>query len=369
MPEARQDALIRQLQGALTDQLAGQLTLAPHPVGLLFDCTIDAAGSGALGNAGYHMRGGINCINGVNGPRGGTAGTHNDWINTDTDGAKADYANSTDFSFFGGMFMAETFATKGSFQGHIVNVISSDDGGTNTGYQEAFGYYGSMQSDCKGALTGMAEFSNHVMAGKQARASVINLILNEENAQSTYPTALGSTSQWARGARAIDLISGGAQPAGVGINFRGAWKRPLLYDTGGGQGVVINDAGYVDISRVVGTGAAGLRIFTRWGQGDSGGTPDVLAVGNPALEIRTDMLRFADATTNPTPVADVTLGRGGASQIDITGKLKVTAAVGFNNNTPVGKQTVSGAKGGNAALGSLLNALVAFGLITDSTTA
>ena len=42
--------------------------------------------------------------------------------------------------------------------------------------------------------------------------------------------------------------------------------------------------------------------------------------------------------------------------------------VGFYNATPVTKQTVSGSKGGNAALASLLSALAALGLITNSTT-
>lgn len=42
---------------------------------------------------------------------------------------------------------------------------------------------------------------------------------------------------------------------------------------------------------------------------------------------------------------------------------------GFYGAAPVAKQTVSGAKGGNAALGSLLTALANLGLITDSTSA
>lgn len=43
--------------------------------------------------------------------------------------------------------------------------------------------------------------------------------------------------------------------------------------------------------------------------------------------------------------------------------------VGFNNTPPVAKPTVTGAKGGNAALGSLLTALASYGLVTDSSTA
>lgn len=42
--------------------------------------------------------------------------------------------------------------------------------------------------------------------------------------------------------------------------------------------------------------------------------------------------------------------------------------VSFFNATPAAKQTVTGSKGGNAALASLIAALAAYGLITDSTT-
>jgi hypothetical protein len=43
-------------------------------------------------------------------------------------------------------------------------------------------------------------------------------------------------------------------------------------------------------------------------------------------------------------------------------------ALGFFAATPSAKPTVSGSRGGNAALGSLINALATLGLITDSTT-
>jgi hypothetical protein len=48
---------------------------------------------------------------------------------------------------------------------------------------------------------------------------------------------------------------------------------------------------------------------------------------------------------------------------------KFDLPVGFNNTTPVAKPTITGSRGGNAALASLLAALAATGLLTDSTTA
>jgi hypothetical protein len=42
--------------------------------------------------------------------------------------------------------------------------------------------------------------------------------------------------------------------------------------------------------------------------------------------------------------------------------------IGFFGTTPVAKPTVTGSRGGNAALASLLTQLAAMGLIVDSTT-
>lgn len=49
--------------------------------------------------------------------------------------------------------------------------------------------------------------------------------------------------------------------------------------------------------------------------------------------------------------------------------VQFVSTVGFNNSAPIAKPTVSGAKGSNAALASLLTALAAYGLVTDSTSA
>jgi hypothetical protein len=62
---------------------------------------------------------------------------------------------------------------------------------------------------------------------------------------------------------------------------------------------------------------------------------------------------------------DLFLGRNAA----IGGTLAVTGNVGFNGTAPAAKPTVTGSRGGNAALASLLTALAGLGLITDSSTA
>lgn len=55
--------------------------------------------------------------------------------------------------------------------------------------------------------------------------------------------------------------------------------------------------------------------------------------------------------------------------VNATERVRFNATgIGFNGSTPVAKPTVTGAKGGNAALTSLMSALSALGLVTDSTT-
>lgn len=65
-------------------------------------------------------------------------------------------------------------------------------------------------------------------------------------------------------------------------------------------------------------------------------------------------------------------GTGGVRLKDGAGANKVevnTTGIGFHATAPVAKPTVTGSRGGNAALASLLTALANYGLITDSTTA
>lgn len=92
----------------------------------------------------------------------------------------------------------------------------------------------------------------------------------------------------------------------------------------------------------------------RWTSTTNGS--EMAAVNQTQSAFRIQSLRgnevrmYGDANTTPT--------------------VHVTASgLGFNNATPIAKPTVTGSRGGNAALASLLTALASYGLITDSTTA
>lgn len=78
-----------------------------------------------------------------------------------------------------------------------------------------------------------------------------------------------------------------------------------------------------------------------------------------------------------SPVTGIRLGgdalanlyRSAPGVLNTDAALAVGGGAGFNGAAPVAKPTVSGSRGGNEALASLLTALAAMGLITDNTTA
>lgn len=57
-----------------------------------------------------------------------------------------------------------------------------------------------------------------------------------------------------------------------------------------------------------------------------------------------------------------------AGNINTSGNWTIGGNVGFNGTAPIAKPTITGSRGGNAALASLLTALANYGLITDSST-
>lgn len=81
------------------------------------------------------------------------------------------------------------------------------------------------------------------------------------------------------------------------------------------------------------------------------------------LDTPTDTYTVANKNTSGSylPLTGGTI----AGNLITTGSTKMNT-VGFYNTTPQSKQTVSGSRGANAALASLLTALATVGLITDS---
>lgn len=91
--------------------------------------------------------------------------------------------------------------------------------------------------------------------------------------------------------------------------------------------------------------------------------------GNDVRQIGTDGSQFfyQALTCQSAVTCQSTLAVTGATTCSST--LKVVGNVGFNNVTPIAKPTLTGAKSSNAALASVISALVSYGLVIDSTTA
>lgn len=81
----------------------------------------------------------------------------------------------------------------------------------------------------------------------------------------------------------------------------------------------------------------------------------------------TDLLN--ELTTLPDPSAQVAEAIKTLALKANIASPAFTTSIGFNGSAAIAKQTVTGARGGNAALASLLTAMATVGLITDSTTA
>lgn len=91
------------------------------------------------------------------------------------------------------------------------------------------------------------------------------------------------------------------------------------------------------------------------------------AEANPRVKL--DMTGKLSFGPGGATAPDTNLYRSAADVLKTDDALSIGGNVGFYNTTPAAKPTVSGSRGGNAALASLLTALAGLGLITDSTTA
>jgi hypothetical protein len=145
----------------------------------------------------------------------------------------------------------------------------------------------------------------------------------------------------------------------------------VLYDDGDNNGATNERTQLNYVDQLTANGAASVaeqgyvsgESFVRWQRLGSGAM--VYGNGSGATDTTGWSRSGAGALTTPSQVSTATLvarsGTGTQFTIGATG-------IGAFNGAQAAKQTVTGAKGGNAALTSLIAALVAYGLITDTTT-
>jgi hypothetical protein len=149
------------------------------------------------------------------------------------------------------------------------------------------------------------------------------------------------------------------QPSGGATSFGSGSQNVLTVTPGSAAGTGIkfqqsSSAGWFEFDGVLyvtSGGATDLSVATGISLGSA-----VAANGNTVIQ-----------TANGS---NILLTPQGSAYVGVTSALRVQGSLGaFNTVPPASKPTVTGAKGSNAALASLLTALASYGLVTDSTTA
>ena len=226
-------------------------------------------------------------------------------------------------------------------------------------------------------------------------------LLNKVAAEPAYSvdstvTATGTTGPTAYNIRAtVTILSGGGAASGVRLptpqvgrilfiwNFTASSKRIYPHDletiNGGptadipfAQGMMLVCTGSGSWAATAATTNASGDIFFDAADADTAtgaGHLISLAAGNGGATSGaggTVILTAGDAI-GASPGGSMVLTAGNGTP---NGGIRLaTTLLGFFATAPVAKPAVTGSRGGNAALASLLTALAALGLITDSTTA
>jgi hypothetical protein len=118
---------------------------------------------------------------------------------------------------------------------------------------------------------------------------------------------------------------------------------------------------------VVGSGA----VYAIYVQGGNSRFDGSLGLGIAPVSANGRLCLPAGTTAADSIVwgTDTNLYRSAPDTLKTDDSLAVGGNVGFRGSAPAAKPVVSGSRGGNAALASLITALAGQGLITDSTTA
>lgn len=142
-----------------------------------------------------------------------------------------------------------------------------------------------------------------------------------------------------------NLTMGGG-PGATGADNAGNFRVKVGVEPGGGNSALLQIVDEADNQVLAFTRRFNVYDWFTFGSGVPGGGGNIVAY----FEAVTFHLEAADGINLNAPVAGVAL----------TGK------VGFFGTTPAVKPTVTGSKGANAALTSLLTGLASLGLVTDS---
>lgn len=146
-------------------------------------------------------------------------------------------------------------------------------------------------------------------------------------------------------------VAGQAQPVLAVYDSLGAPRFRILPN---GSIKVNSGVGGIDKGLLVGDVGAATSNFFGLAHSDQANS------GGYALQQGADGTTFINAASGK----QVTLRINNAQRVVVSG-----TGLGFNGNNAIAKPSVSGSRGGNAALASLLTALANYGLITDTSSA
>jgi hypothetical protein len=193
------------------------------------------------------------------------------------------------------------------------------------------------------------------------------------------------------------IVSGGGAATTVPIALPSQILHVVGADAGGNVRQAItafNGSAFLSFRRSGGTASApsattagvigGIQGFgytptTGWGTGTALGAVNIASPATWTETSQPTYINFLTTAVNAVasveamriaPSGNVLIGTAIDSgyMLDVNGQARFQT-VGFGGNAPLAKPAITGAKGSNAALASLLAALVSYGLISDTTTA
>ena len=195
-------------------------------------------------------------------------------------------------------------------------------------------------------------------------------------AASELITVFGGTLPTAVPLSLLDLVGSGASGTRQAITSAGGTSAMVFRSVGGTMGAPTPTPSNAVMGAIY---ATGYTPTAGWGT-TALGSIQFLAAGlwsDTSQPVSIQFLTTAIGATAPveamrvSPNGNLLIGGStdGTIKLDVVGAARFNGNLGFYNTAPVAKPTVSGAKGSNAALGSLIAALVSQGLIADTTTA
>lgn len=191
-------------------------------------------------------------------------------------------------------------------------------------------------------------------------------------APSGVPVKVQPSASKSDAASLLTVLRSAAEASNPGTTVMDLLQRGELVIGGANAGrIIFKDAAGTEVARF--DNALGI-----WKRSGTGGNMEINSgTGGSYCDMKHYGVRYYDHTGT----LQMTYGAGGANlnaasgqSLDLktngTSRIKMDGTgIGFFAATPAAKPTVTGSRGGNAALASLITALATLGLVTDSSTA